>query len=199
LSENVTPEPAVPQPASYPSHAPSGAISGNEPPYGPPQPYAPPAPPAYGQQQYLQPQYAPYPPPQQYAPAMQWQPGPPRMKSSGYRVASGIVGIVLGAWLIIPSIAGFQQTGGVIFMAFLILVAALGNITAGIVLLANQRNRTMGAPVTSLAFAGFAMLLGLLGLVVTYFGIALFVSCLLLATPVLIIMGIGLSRERVGA
>jgi hypothetical protein len=153
----------------------------------------------YGQQPY--PQATHYNPfqPQQYSPDGQWAPpGSPRPKSSGFRVASGIVEIVLGTWLLIPSIAGFQS-GPTAFMAFLILVAALGNITAGIVLLANQRGRTQGPPITSLTFAGFALLLGLIGLAVTYFGAALLVSAIALGAPVLIVMGIGLSREKHGA
>jgi hypothetical protein len=83
-------------------------------------------------------------------------------------------------------------------MAFLVLVAALGNITAGIVLLANQRGRSRGPVITSLAFAGFAVLLGFIGLAVTFFGGALLVSTLLFGGPILIILGIGLSREKQG-
>jgi hypothetical protein len=197
LTENIPPVPPAPphphanwpQPGqgSYPSHGPDGPIPGNEPPYGPPQPYTPPG---YGQQPY---------PPQQYT-VPQWQlAAPAKAKSSGYRVAAGIVEIVLGTWLLIPSIAGFSNGSSTAFMAFLVLVAALGNIAAGIVLLANQRGRGQGSPITSLSFAGFALFLGLIGLAVTYFGAALFVSALLLATPVLIVMGIGLSREKRGA
>jgi hypothetical protein len=195
LTENNPPIPPAPQPGGYPSHAPSGVIPGNEPPYGPPQPYNQSSPAPYGQQPYAQPQYTPY-PPQQYA-APQWQPTQ-KSKSSGFRVASGIIGIVLGTWLLVPSIAGFASGSSTAFMAFLILVAALGNITAGIVLLANQRGRTRGAPITSLSLAGFALLLGFIGLWVEYFGAALLVSTLLLAAPVLIVMGIGLSREKRG-
>ena len=84
-------------------------------------------------------------------------------------------------------------------MSFLVLVAALGNVTAGIVLLANQRSRNQGQPITSLSLAGFAVLLGLIGLTVPIFGAALLVTSLLLAAPVLIVMGIGLSREKRGA
>lgn len=216
MNENIPPIPPAPQapkPAPqypsqpYPTQPPEG--------YGPPVYQAPPQAPQYvaagyqGQpQQYGQPQgYAapgPYPqplnapyPPQQYVPAP-WAAGRPKPKSSGYRVAAGIVGIVLGTWLFIPSIAGFSE-GGVGFMSLLILVAALGNITAGIVLLANQRNRNQGPPITSLSFAGLALLLGIIGLAVTYFGVALLVTTLLLAAPVLIVLGLGLSREKRGA
>jgi hypothetical protein len=172
MNENIPPIPPAPQPPSYPSHEQSGPIPGNEPPYGPPQPYAPAPPAPYGQQPYPQPQYAPYP---------QQQSGRPKAKSSGFRVASGIIGIVLGAFLLMPSIAGFGH-GGVDFMAFLILVAALGNITAGIVLLANQRGRSLGPLVTSLAFAGLALLLGLIGLAVPYYGGTRLVFTFLLAS-----------------
>lgn len=187
LTENVPPVPPAPEHphANWPQQG-----QGTYPSYGPPQPQNPPG---YGQHL---PQYAPY-PPQQYAPAGQWpQAGPPRPKSSGYRVAAGIVEIVLGVWLILPSIAGFGLGGGAAFMGFLALVAALGNIAAGIVLLAHQRNRTQGAPVTSLSFAGLALLLGLIGLSVPYIGGALFVFALVLATPVLIVMGLGLAKEK---
>ncbi|HET6268807.1 MAG TPA: hypothetical protein VFE00_01890 [Arthrobacter sp.] len=176
MKENVPPVPPAPQ---YPAQRPAG--------------YDQLAPP-YLQQT----QYAPYPP--QFVPAGHRSPaGPPRPKSSGFRVASGIIGIVLGSWLLVPSIAGFESSGGVVFTAFLILLSALGNVTAGIVLLANQRGRLRGSPVTSLSFAGFALLVGLIGLAVPFYGPALFVSTLLLAAPVLIIMGLGLSREKRGA
>jgi hypothetical protein len=205
LTENLPPIPPAPQnppqapggydqqaypapaqyaaPASYPGHQQA---------YGPPQG-------GYPQQgypvpgPYAQPHAGYFQQPGQWAPA-----GPPKAKSSGYRVAAGIVEIVLGTWLLVPSIAGFQYGDGTAFMAFLVLVAALGNITSGIVLLANQRSRNQGPAVTSLSFAGLALLLGLIGLGVPYFGPALLVSAMILATPVLIVMGIGLTRERRG-
>lgn len=123
---------------------------------------------------------------------------PDRSKSSGFRVAAGIVGIVCGVWFLVPSIAGFQEEGGTALMALPILVAALGNVAAGIVLLANQRRRSQWAPVASLVFAGLAMLLGMIGVAVPYYGPALLVSALALAAPVLIVMGIGLAKERRG-
>lgn len=83
-------------------------------------------------------------------------------------------------------------------MALPILVAALGNVAAGIVLLANQRRRSQRAPVAAPVFAGLAMLLGMIGVAVPYYGPALSVSALALAAPVLIVMGIGLAKERRG-
>jgi hypothetical protein len=121
---------------------------------------------------------------------------PHRPKSSGFRVAAGIVGIACGLLFLVPSIAGFQKEGGVVFVAYLVLVAALGNITAGIILLAHQRQRRRGAPVTSLSFAGLTLLLGLVGSAIPYYGAALLLSAVVLAGPVLIAMGLGLSRER---
>jgi hypothetical protein len=125
---------------------------------------------------------------------------PERPKSSGFRTAAGIVGIVCGAWLLVPSIAGFESGGGTAFVAFLILVAALGNVTAGIILLVNRRQRGQRAPLTSLGFAGLAIALGLVGMAVPYYNSPdLLVSVVALAAPVIIVMGIGLSRERRGS
>lgn len=195
MTENVPPVPPAPehpyanwpQPGqgNYPSHGPYGPTPGNEPPYGPPQPYTPPG---YGQQQYGQPQYAPY-PPQQSAP--QWGQTPPKPKSSGYRLAAGIVGIVLGFFLLMGSSVGFAANS---ICGLLLLLAGLGNITAGIVLLAMQRGTTRGAPITTITFAGFALLTALLAIPFTG-GAILFVT-VLLATPVLVVMGIGFSREN---
>ena len=190
----------------------SDGLPGYQPPTGPPQPYAQPLPPGYGQQ----PQYAPY-PPQQYAhvstfgPPHQythvppfgpphpyahtppfWQPG---AKSSGFQVAAGIVSIVFGTMLILPAVAGFRSSG-IALLALVILLAALGNMASGILLLANQRNRARWAPVTSMSTAGFALLLGFIGLSVDYYGGALLVISVLLAVPVLILLGIGLAREK---
>lgn len=118
--------------------------------------------------------------------------------ASGFRTAAGVVGIVCGVWFLVPSIAGSQNGGADTFMAFLILAAALGNVTAGIVLLVNRRQRGRRAPRTSLGFAGFTMALGLVGTALPYYGAALLVSAIALAAPVLIIMGIGLAKEKRG-
>jgi hypothetical protein len=157
--------------------------------------YGQPAPAPYGQQPYpqqqpyaQQPQYAPY-PPQQHAP--RWsQATPPKPKSSGFRVAAGIVGIVLGSVLLLMCGVGFRYN---LFTGLLLLIAALGNVTAGIVLLAMQRGKTRGAPITAISFAGFALLAALLAIPFT--GGAILFFTFLLATPVLVIMGLGLSRE----
>lgn len=158
---------------------------------------------------YAPPQYAPRPP--AGYPSLEQSPLPnavytkaPRgldpegPGASGFRTAAGVVGIVCGVWFLVPSIAGFQNGGGDAFMAFLILVAALGNATAGIVLLVNRRQRGRRAPRASLGFAGFAMALGLIGTAVPYYGAALLVSAVALAAPVLIITGIGLAKEKRG-
>lgn len=186
MTENIPPVPPAPQ---YPAQPPAG--------YGQtaPQPFAPP--PGYGQQPYPQQmQYAPY-PPQQFAPAGQWSHfGPPPPKSSGYRVTAGIVGIVLGAWLFLQFLVGVSL--GLGFLAFLSLVVAVGTLTSGIVLLAKQRGRLRGAPITVLSFVGFALLVGLIHLG-TSAGAGMFVFTFLLSVPVLIVMGLGLSREKRGA
>lgn len=191
MTENYPPVPPAPQqPESQPFVAP-GQFQGQAPQdnQAPPaqygqQPY-PQQP--YGQQPYGQPQYAPY--AQQYAP--QWsQPAPPKPKSSGFRIAAGILGIVLGFLLLIASIVGFSHNG---IAGFLLLVAALGNITSGIVLLTMQRGTTRGAPITSISFAGFALLAALLG--IPFVGGGAIVFAILLAVPLIVVMALGLSRE----
>lgn len=187
MTENYQPVPPAPQqPEGYPQQAP-GQFQGF------PQPQYPQAAPApYGQQPYTQqpygqPQYGPYPP--QAAP--QWAPAAqPKRKSSGFRLAAGIVGIVLGFFLMMGSSAGFSANS---IAGLLLLLAGLGNITTGIVLLAMQRGTTRGAPITSITFAGFALLAALLAIPFT--GGAIIFVTVLLATPVLVVMGIGLSRE----
>lgn len=195
MNDNIPPIPSAPQYHGHPVPESYG------PPQYIPQPLAGQPYPQQVQQPYFQQPTPPYAYPPQaygmYAEAPQgWDPSRP--KSSGFRIAAGIVGIACGTWFLVPSIAGFQNEGGVVFMAFLILVAALGSITAGIILLANQRQRGRGAPVTSLGFAGLTVLLGLIGLAVPYYGAALLLSAVVLAGPVLIVMGLGLAREKRG-
>ena len=192
MTDNYPPAPQ--QPESQPYAAPA-QFQGQPPqytqaataPYGQ-QPYAQHQPPGPQQPQYGQPQYAPY-PPQQYAP--QWsQPVAPKPKSSGFRVAAGIVGIVLGFVLLLACGVGFRANA---VAGLLLLIAALGNIASGIVLLAMQRGKTRGAPITAISFAGFALLAGLMA--IPFVGGAILFFTVLLATPLLVVMGLGLSRE----
>ena len=97
---------------------------------------------------------------------------------------------MLGFFLMMGSSAGFSANS---IAGLLLLLAGLGNITTGIVLLAMQRGTTRGAPITSITFAGFALLAALLAIPFT--GGAIIFVTVLLATPVLVVMGIGLSRE----
>ncbi|UKA76445.1 hypothetical protein [Arthrobacter sp. FW306-07-I] len=192
MTENIPPVPPAPRPGpSYPSHAPYGPTRGNEPAYGTPQPFNQSPPVLHdNQSQYSHPQYGQA--PLQYA--SQWYQAAPESKSSGLRVAAGIVGIVLGAFLLFASIAGFGSNA---IAGFLLLVAALGNVTTGIVLLASQRSRTRGVPITTITFAGFALLVSLLA--VPFLGGAVLFFGVLLAAPVVILLSLGLAREKNGA
>ncbi|WP_285245832.1 hypothetical protein [Pseudarthrobacter sp. fls2-241-R2A-127] len=96
--------------------------------------------------------------------------------------------------MLFPALAGFTHN---VIAGFLLLVAALGNVTTGIVLLASQRSRNRGAPITSLSFAGVALLTALLA--VPFLGGAVLVFAVLLATPVVILLGLGLAREKSAA
>lgn len=189
MTENIPSIPPAPRSGpNYPSHAPAGSIRGNEAAYGTPQPYDPSPPVANGQQpQYQHPQYGQA--PLQYA--SEWYLPGPEPKSSGLRIAAGIVGIVLGTLLLFSALAGFTHN---VIAGFLLLVAALGNVTTGIVLLASQRSRNRGAPITCLSFAGFALLTALLA--VPFLGGAVLFFAVLLATPVVILLGLGLAREK---
>lgn len=195
MTENIPAVPPVPPYAQTPPHPRQGQfgpVPGNEPHLAAPQTYAPP----YGQQPYLyqaQQPYSAYPPapPLQYSPDGRWT-YTPASRSSGYRIAAGTTSIVLGAWLFLQFLVGASQ--GLGFLAFLSLVAAGGTLTAGIVLLAKQRGWERGAPVTVMSFAGFALFVGVLHLA-SRSGVGMFFFNFLLSVPVLIVMGIGLSRE----
>lgn len=169
MPENIPPAPPASQPQGYPPHTPSGAIPGNEPPYNPPQ---------------------------QYAPMGQY--GPPKAKSSGFRIAAGIVSIVLGTFLLVPGIAGFADFANDdgVLLTSLILAAGLGNITAGITLLVTQRSRTKWAPLTAIGLAAISILLGIIGMTIEFYTVGLFSIVLILAFPVLVVMGIGLAKEK---
>lgn len=192
MTENIPPIPPASGPGpSYPSHAPSGSMRGNEPAYGTPQPFnQSPTVLSGHQSQYSHPPYGPATP--QYA--SQWYQAAPESKSSGLRVAAGIVSIVLGAFLLFASMAGFASN---VIAGLLLLVAALGSITTGIVLLASHRSRTRGAPITTISFAGFALLAALLA--VPFLGGAVLFLGVLLAAPVVILLSLGLAREKNGA
>jgi hypothetical protein len=106
-------------------------------------------------------------------------------------VGAAIVSIVLGAVLLLASMAGFASN---VIAGLLLLVAALGNVTTGIVLLASQRERTHGAPITSISFAGFALLAALLA--VPFLSGAVLFFTVLLAAPVIILLGLELARVK---
>jgi hypothetical protein len=107
-------------------------------------------------------------------------------QASGYRLASGIVGIALGAWLFFSFLIGVSlEQGGVLILT---LIACLGSIASGIVLVAKQRDRGRGAPITMISIAGVSLILSF-----TSFGQFLFTF--MFALPIFIVMGIGLTRE----
>lgn len=102
-------------------------------------------------------QYVPYPSAQQFAPAGQWVPArPAEPRSSGYRVASSIVAVVLGVWLFLQFLIGVSVGAG--FATVLVLMAAFGTLASGIVLLAKQRGRLREAPALLLGWTLFALL-----------------------------------------
>jgi peptidoglycan/LPS O-acetylase OafA/YrhL len=149
---------------------------------------------------YQQPQYAPY-PPQQYAPVAQpWPPGP---KSSGYRVASGIVAIVLSLFELIffansAYMAATWSVGAYITTAVVLAILGLGTLTTGIVLLAQHRRRNRITPTVLMALSASAILAAAVLLAGEFYGPPFLILSVLLGLPILIVLGIGLSKEKRG-
>jgi hypothetical protein len=85
------------------------------------------------------------------------------------------------------------------FLGFLYLVVFLGNMVSGILLLIKHRKRAPALPITSLTFAGVAALLSVIAVMVSFYGAVMPVLTLPLVVPVLIIMGLGLAKEKRGA
>lgn len=112
---------------------------------------------------------------------------PPALpKSSGYRLASGIVGICLGVWLFFSFLIGVSLGQGAVLI--LTLIGCFGSIASGIVLLVKQRDRGRGAPITMISVAGAS-------LIISFTGFAQFLFTFMFALPIFIVMGIGLARE----
>lgn len=138
---------------------------------------------------------------QQYAPG-RWVPAGPQLpKSSGYRVASGIIAIVLGCFLFLPAglvlkLASDWDYTVAAVVAVLGFASALGSLTSGIVLLAKHRGRRRATPVAVLAFAVLPLLLGLFSLVGVIGYTILFLVAAVFSIPLIIVMGIGLAKEK---
>jgi hypothetical protein len=191
-----------PIPPPYPGQPPQANGQG-VPAYGqPPHQQADPGQPFYGQPQYQQgyagqPAYgqAPYQQPYQVQPALGHNPypsqayelyGPALPKSSGYRLASGIVGIALGVWLFFSFLIGVSL--GQSALLILTLIGCFGSIASGIVLVVKQRDRGRGAPITMITVAGAS-------LIVSFTSFGQFLFTFMFALPIFIVMGIGLARE----
>lgn len=178
MTENTS---SAPQPNSYPSHRPDGPAHGNEPPYGPPQPH-----------------------PGMQAPPGQWvyqMAAPPKPKSSGYRVAAGVVAIVLS--LVELLLFGNAVSMMSLFVIPVYVTAAVahfilgvGTMTAGIVLLAQHRRRGRKAPVSLLALAALTVLAAMVLVVGEVQSQIVLIVSSLLAVTVLIVLGIGFLKEK---
>ena len=196
MTENIPPAPqplgSWPQPGqgSNPSHGLNGPVPGNEPPYGPPQPYAPP-----GSGQPYPPQQEPYPyPGQPYSHQPYSQPGwgAPRPPKTGVRTASGVLAIVLSTYLLLYAVSGI--VGGRPTMGSLLLLLALACLTAGILVVTLRLNQ--GVQVFALTCSVVAALFALVAPAVGYYGIVLPATLLPLALASCVLSSIGLSREH---
>ncbi|TVU66739.1 hypothetical protein FQP90_00930 [Paenarthrobacter nitroguajacolicus] len=104
-------------------------------------------------------------------------------------MASGILGIVLGVWLFFSFLVGVSLQQQAVLL--LTLLACLGSIAAGIVVLVKHRQRGRAESIVLICVAGVALLFS--------FGtFAQFLFTLMLSTPIFIVMGIGLARESKG-
>lgn len=134
-----------------------------------------------------------------------WVPAGPQLpKSSGYRVATGVLVIGLGCFLLLVSLfmvryaIEYEYTLATV-MAVSTVIAALVNLTSGILLLVNHRGRGRGAPVTVLAAAALPLLLTAIGVIGEAAFQGVLVMSSVLAIPVFVVMGIGLAKEKRGA
>jgi hypothetical protein len=159
-----------------------------------------PAPGPYGQCQ----GQSPYPPQGYGYPSAPYEPPsgyghhPDRAPSSGLRVAAGILGIVLGLFEFVAfgtavRVTRFYPWMG--FVSFLCLVAALGCITTGIILLAKHRGRKKTVPILLLVFCGLATFTILVPVATAGIDIMSILVTLCLAVPAIILLSKALSRE----
>ncbi|WP_146187383.1 hypothetical protein [Arthrobacter sp. HMWF013] len=81
-------------------------------------------------------------------------------------------------------------------MAFLLFLMALGNLTAGILLLLKRGAQTQWAPVSLLSTAAGAIMLALIGAMLEVFNLALFMCALPLAIPIGILLGMELAKQK---
>ena len=124
-----------------------------------------------------------------FMPQTYQQPGKELRSSSGYRLASGIVGIALGVWLFFSFLIGVSLVQGP--QLILTLIGCFGSIASGIVLVAKQRDRGRGAPITMISVAAAS-------LVFSFVGPVQFLMTFMFALAIFIVMGMGLAREARG-
>lgn len=193
LTENIPPAPPAQQQQNYP--APGATLT-------PAQDHLShlPAPTANAQQPYQEPQqasashFASEPQPgQRYAPAGFF--GEHKVKASGRRTAAGFIGIILGVLFLLPALV-MLEASHFAFMAFLLFLMALGNLTAGILLLLKLGAQTQWAPVSLLSTAAGATLLAMVGAMLEVFNLALFMCALPLAIPIGILLGLELAKQK---
>lgn len=140
-------------------------------------------------------------PQEQHVPGY-WVPAVPQLpKSSGHRVASGIIAIALGGFLLLTSnilvwqAFEYSSAAGA-FAAVLTIVAGLGNLISGVVLLVQHRGRRRAVPLTVLAFAALPLLPAIISIVAEVGAPVLLIISLVIAVPLFIVMSIGLAKEN---
>lgn len=140
------------------------------------------------------------------APPGQWvyqMAAPLKAKSSGYRVAAGIVAIVLSLLELLlfgNAVALAASFGITVFVAAAIahFILGVGAMTTGVVLLAQHRRRGRKAPISLLVFAALTVLTAIALLVKDLQHTFFLIGGSLLAVAVLIVLGIGFAKEKRG-
>lgn len=112
--------------------------------------------------------------------------------SSGYRVAAGIVAIVLSFVLSFDAAVSFSA--GNVLPALVISLASLGNLASGIVILVLHSQRAGNGPNIVLGMAIFGILAGLIGAVTPVVGVML--GMLIFGSAVVILWAISASVAR---
>ncbi|WP_223980730.1 hypothetical protein [Arthrobacter sp. NicSoilB8] len=100
---------------------------------------------------------------------------------------------MLGVWLFLQFLVGVSKVGG--FAPLLFLLPAIGTLASAILLLVKQGQRLRAAPFLLLGWTLYALMASFI--VAMGFGIypGTYIAPLL-AVTVLIVLGIGLSREK---
>lgn len=123
------------------------------------------------------------------------RPALPEVKASGRRKPAGIMAIILGALLLLPALVMLEDAD-LGLMASLLFLAALGNMTIGVLVLVKLGGQSNWAPVALMIAAASVVILGIIGPIFGLFNLALLMISLPLVVPIGILAGLELAKEK---